>query len=157
MKKDDLQIFGENLEYIRKTKNLSIEKFAVEIGYDRNYLSGLKYGERNIRFQTVMKIAKKLDIAVPVLFSRSFIDDVEHREKLKFEDVHYLKIFNKNVRSIIARMGLIQAKVGKDPATTNRILQGKTLNPCVKSLSEIASSLNVSLYELLARQEDTEV
>ncbi len=63
-----LKKFGEHVQKIRKGKNLSQEKFALEIGMDRTYLASVEAGKRNISLLNIEKIAKGFGMNISELF-----------------------------------------------------------------------------------------
>jgi len=57
----DLQrAFGLNLLAYRKTRNLSQEAFADQLGFHRTYMGDLERGERNLTLRSVERIAGRL-------------------------------------------------------------------------------------------------
>jgi transcriptional regulator with XRE-family HTH domain len=59
---------GANLRRLRKAKGLSQEKFALEHGLDRTYVSGIERGARNPTIVVVQRLADALDVSVADLF-----------------------------------------------------------------------------------------
>ena len=57
-----LQAFGENLRKERTAKGVSQERMALDIGFDRTYISLLERGRRNPSLITMWKIARYLEI-----------------------------------------------------------------------------------------------
>lgn len=66
--KNMLKKFGEHVQKIRNGKNLSQEKFALEIGMDRTYLASVEAGKRNISLLNIEKIAKGFGMNISELF-----------------------------------------------------------------------------------------
>ena len=63
------QSFGQILKEIRTNRNISQEKFALQIGMDRTYYASVEAGKRNVSLQNIKKIADGLDISLGELFS----------------------------------------------------------------------------------------
>ncbi len=61
--------FGNIIKTKRIQKGLSQEKFALEIGIDRTYLSSVESGKRNISLENIYKIANGFGISLAELFS----------------------------------------------------------------------------------------
>ncbi|KTD02654.1 helix-turn-helix domain-containing protein [Legionella feeleii] len=59
---------GNNIRELRKTKNLSQEAFADQIGLDRTYVGGIERGERNIAALNLIRIALALNVEIGELF-----------------------------------------------------------------------------------------
>lgn len=59
---------GKKIQKIRKEKDLSQEKLALEAGLNRAYIGYIERGERNPSIQVVAKIAKVLKIKLYELF-----------------------------------------------------------------------------------------
>ncbi len=63
-----LELFGNRVRALRKSKGLSQEKLALQIGMDRTYFASVELGKRNISLLNLQKIAEGLDITLSELF-----------------------------------------------------------------------------------------
>jgi transcriptional regulator with XRE-family HTH domain len=68
MDKIILTKFGERVRSLRKLSNISIEELAYRCDLNRNYLSDVERGKRNLSLIAINKIAKGLDVPIDVLF-----------------------------------------------------------------------------------------
>ena len=68
MDKIILAKFGERVRSLRKLSNISIEELAFRCDLNRNYLSDVERGKRNLSLIAINKIAKGLDVPIDVLF-----------------------------------------------------------------------------------------
>ena len=68
MDKTILEKFGERVRSLRKLSNISIEELAFRCDLNRNYLSDVERGKRNLSLIAINKIAKGLDVPIDVLF-----------------------------------------------------------------------------------------
>ena len=68
MDKIILEKFGERVRSLRKLSNISIEELAYRCDLNRNYLSDVERGKRNLSLIAINKIAKGLDVPIDVLF-----------------------------------------------------------------------------------------
>lgn len=69
---DDLMIlqdFGKRVQELRIQRNLSQEKFALQIDMDRTYLASVESGKRNISLLNIAKIADGFGISLKELFT----------------------------------------------------------------------------------------
>jgi len=66
--RDISQKVGEKIKKIRKEKDLSQEKLALEAGLNRAYIGYIERGERNPSIRVVAKIAKVLKVKLYELF-----------------------------------------------------------------------------------------
>ena len=57
-----IEIFGRNLQRIRRDRGLSQEQLAHLAGCARAYLSGAEAGRRNATLNTVEALARVLDV-----------------------------------------------------------------------------------------------
>lgn len=62
------QKLGNRIQALRKSINLSQEKFALLINMDRTYLASVEAGKRNISIGNIEKIANGLGITISTLF-----------------------------------------------------------------------------------------
>jgi transcriptional regulator with XRE-family HTH domain len=60
---------GRNVRRLRRVKGLGQEKFALEFGIDRTYVSGIERGTRNPTITVVQRLADALDVPIAELFS----------------------------------------------------------------------------------------
>ena len=60
--------FGERVRSLRKLSNISIEELAFRCDLNRNYLSDVERGRRNLSLLAINKIAKGLDVPIDALF-----------------------------------------------------------------------------------------
>ena len=60
---------GNNLRRLRKAKGLGQEKFALEFGIDRTYVSGIERGKRNPTITVVQRRADALQVPIAELFA----------------------------------------------------------------------------------------
>ena len=70
---DVRQRLGTNLRRLRLEKGLGQEKFALEYGFDRTYISGIERGVRNPTIVIVQKLADALGVPIAALLSE--VDD----------------------------------------------------------------------------------
>ena len=62
------QILGQRIRVLRLQKNLSQEKFALQIDMDRTYLASVESGKRNISIENIYKISKGLNVSLEEFF-----------------------------------------------------------------------------------------
>ena len=60
--------FGQRVRELRKLSNLSIEELAFRSDINKNYLSDVERGKRNLSLIAINKIAKGLNVPVDALF-----------------------------------------------------------------------------------------
>ena len=60
--------FGYKVKELRQARNLSQERFALQIDMDRTYLASVESGKRNISLENISKIAVGLEISLEELF-----------------------------------------------------------------------------------------
>lgn len=65
---DVRQRLGVNLRRLRLAKGLGQEKFALEHGIDRTYVSGIERGIRNPTIMVVQRLADALEVPIADLF-----------------------------------------------------------------------------------------
>ena len=60
--------FGNRIKELRRSQNLSQEKFALQIDMDRTYLASIESGKRNVSLENIKKLADGFDISLGELF-----------------------------------------------------------------------------------------
>ena len=155
--KDILKIIGKNIYFARMQKNLTITELSAATGYDRHNLSDLENGDQNIKYNTLVKIARALDAPFPALFSRNFETLFEEG----FKEDNYLQVFIENFRQAMAQkgrnMGSIYPRTGVDHSSLSRIISKKgrgkkhNNNPTVTTLYAMASTAEKDMYPMFLR------
>jgi len=65
-----LEIFGRNVQKIRKEKHISQEKLAEISGVHRTYVGMIERAEKNITLRNIEKIAKALNVEIKDLLEK---------------------------------------------------------------------------------------
>ena len=65
---DILISFGVRVRNLRKISKLSIEELAFRSDINKNYLSDVERGKRNLSLKAIEKIAKGLNVPIEALF-----------------------------------------------------------------------------------------
>jgi len=61
--------FGEKVKSLREAKGFSIEHLANISNVDRNYISDIEKGKRNVSLLIIEKLSKALDVDIKELFN----------------------------------------------------------------------------------------
>lgn len=64
----ELLAFGKRMREIRKSKGLTLLDLEAAISIPNGHLSNIENGLKNLEFQTIVKIATGLDVAIYELF-----------------------------------------------------------------------------------------
>ena len=87
MPKAHLEALGRRVRALRETLRLTQESFALRCGISVSFASLLERGERSPSYETLIAIARALEVPVPELFrdgARSPADDPSHVRLLDF-------------------------------------------------------------------------
>lgn len=154
----ELITFGNNVKQIRTKRGLSITKAAGCIGYDRGCWSRMEKGQQDIEMTTALKIAKMLDVHLPLLFSRNSFYSSGSETIRGFVNEDYLMIFASNVKRALEKLNkkqvYIYAVTGMDESNVNKILSEKSNNPQVSTLVKISTELNQDISFMLSRNDN---
>lgn len=138
---DILSIFGENVCFYRKKRNMNIQELSNKISYDRVCLSRVECGEHNIRYKTALKLAKELNVFFPALFSK--ISNENSIDRFCYDN--FLGIFIDNVRKELRHKRMTQSRIyiesGLNESVVSRVLNGKINNPTLNTLVRIGTSV----------------
>lgn len=61
--------FGQQVAKIRKSRGLSQEQLAYKCGFDRTYVGTIERGEKSATINSIVKIARGLEITLKDLFN----------------------------------------------------------------------------------------
>ena len=163
---DILLVFGSNIRKSREMQGYTISDLAVSIGYDRSCLSALEYGEQNIEYNTALSLARKLNVPVPALFSRNYLNSLagdNNDFSGTFKEDDYLLIFIENLKREMQHKQIKQIEIygatDIQTAMISRIINHKALNPTIKTLYAMAYTVANEMYILFTRntREDEEI
>lgn len=60
--------FGAKVKQLREERNFSIEHLADVSNVDRNYISDIEKGKRNVSIEIIEKLSKGLKVKIQELF-----------------------------------------------------------------------------------------
>lgn len=150
----DIEVVGRNLEFERLRLNMTIKEFSHQISYDRGSYSKLvRQKNQDLELKSLVRIARKLDVDLSLLLSRSYIDDYKERkrEESKYVERNYLLVLTNNLKLNLEINGMCQ-DIGTNRETVNRLINYHVMNPRISTLSAIAYDLKVSLASLFREE-----
>lgn len=68
--RDWRQTVGANIGRLRRARGLTQEELAFRSGIDLTYMGGIERGRRNPSLMVMARIAKALNVELPVLLTR---------------------------------------------------------------------------------------
>lgn len=151
--KEIQMIVGNNIKNLRETKKKSKASLVKEIEYDRQDLKNLEDGAQDIKLNTLIAIAKNLDVDLTLLFSRDFRTE----RVTPYVDDDFMMVFSNNTYRIIHNSSDkteadMAEKIGVDATTISRILTHQIQYPRLSTLFYISEYLEVSLEIMFRRQ-----
>lgn len=150
-----LMIIGKNIKSERTVQGISKTTLAQMTGYNRNNLAHLEDGSQDIKLETLLKVAKALDVSPIQLCMRTYEIDRNSAVSKYLED-NYLLVFRNNVRERLKALHRMEYAISSnrgeiDQTTVSRILKGKIKNPKISTLNEIAYGVKSDFAVLLRR------
>lgn len=119
-------------------------------------LKSSNYQEKNIKLSTVIFIAQHYNVNFVSLFMRN--SSLNALLKTHYEPNDFLSNYIKNVKSILVTKRKTQCSLssegGIQPSTISNLLKGKTNDPYLSTLSDIAIQLDIDLYKLFVTEGD---
>lgn len=139
--KVNLKKFKENVLYLLKEKNFSVQKICEQANLGKNMIYDLDLHLPSL--ENAIKISKALDISLDYLVGRT-----ENQDKLKSISA---KNFYKNLNIILKENKIIKTKFYKDMNySTDCFTRWKKGSiPYLSTIIEIADYLNCSIDDLL--------
>lgn len=135
----ELITFGHNLWSILNQKNISVQQMAHKIKYNRLDLSLILSGKKNITLRTITNIAREVNYAPHILFSRNF----DTMQKYVYQDIDYMELIRVKMKKVA------YVNVDLHTSTLSHILHGRRNNPTFKTLRKLADAVNMSMSDLL--------
>ena len=149
MQTEERIVFGKNIQTIMNQQGCTIQRVALDCGYDRESLSALLLGNKNFKLATAVKLARYFDVSIFLLFSRSF-ESQAHLKEFPFVEADYMEVLRRNFRNTAAK----QAAVELDSPTVSQIMNGRRNNLTVDTLHLFAKGAARPLSELLITEAD---
>lgn len=78
---ETIEKIGERITQLRKLKDLSQQKFAIEADMERTYLNHIEKGRKNISIATLEKILNALDVSLKDFFDDSLFNSKRRSRK----------------------------------------------------------------------------
>jgi transcriptional regulator with XRE-family HTH domain len=75
-----IKSLGERIRYLRKQKNLSLEKLGELADIHTNYVGAIERGEKNITIESLIKISIGLEVTLEELFR--YIEPMDKEDDL---------------------------------------------------------------------------
>ncbi len=151
-------VFGSNIKKARERKNYTKKDLAGLAAYDRGSLSKLEKGGLNIELLTAVKLAKALDVSFPDLFSRHFMEqgpNAEMDSSKGYQEDDYLLVFREKFLKQLQKYTMHQISVTDitklNEQMVSRLVNGDIKNPTLKTLSALAYSVNMEMYNMFSR------
>ena len=96
------KIFGQNLKFYRKQKNLTQEEFAELVGIGVVHAGNLERGEKFISAELLGEISKKLEVSPSSLFYSTEFDQIGNNDLDKIDKIisSHLAAIKKEIRQI---------------------------------------------------------
>lgn len=108
---------GKKIREFRERKDISITELARRIGVSRSYLSRMETGERPIKTEMLVQIAKVLDVSIQDFYPEDKVRKIEKNGEEIFvidKKRHKLDEFTEEEILEFIRLGLEQAKKNVD-------------------------------------------
>ena len=93
--------FGLRIRELRKAQGLSQEALAEKAELHPTYIGGVERGERNLSFDSIVKIAHALDFSLNTLFGFDVNQPVTQDELLTAEILGLTQDLEPKVRSLV--------------------------------------------------------
>jgi transcriptional regulator with XRE-family HTH domain len=75
--KNTVRMIGERIRYYRTMRNLTQEEIAECIGSTGSYVGRIERGEKNVKIETLEKIADALNVNVLLLFQQDTLEPLQ--------------------------------------------------------------------------------
>lgn len=119
-------------------------------------LKNSNYQDKNTKLSTVIFIAQHYNVNFVSLFIRN--SSLDALFKTHYEPHDFLSNYIKNVKYILTTRRKTQCSLssegGIQPSTISNLLKGKTNDPYLSTLSNIATQLDIDLYKLFLTEGD---
>ena len=146
-------ILGENIRTLMNENNLTLEKLASAIKYNRRGLSAASLGKQNLQLNTLVKIAEYFDLSLYILCDRNF-KNPQYRKAFHYVgNVNYIDLIRTNFRNSKTK----QSMVALDSTTVSHIMNGRRNNITINTIVKFAEAAGVNLSELFITDQDRKI
>ena len=100
------EMIGSRIQEIRNQKGLTQDQLSEEVGISSKYLSSIERGKENPTLNTILKLARSLDVKPDEFFTHLEIEDPVKRKSMIIEmldeaDDDQLKLVYKVLSAVI--------------------------------------------------------
>lgn len=152
---EELLIFGNNIQAIRKFRQYSLKNLAQLSNYDRICLSYVERGIQNLELNSAIKISKALDVAFPLLFSPTLEKALNKSNLRPYFDDDFLLIFVDNFKRHMLKQRrdhmYVYTQSGVQDSVISRIVSGREKNPTFFTLIAMAQASSSNLETMFTR------
>ena len=142
-------VFGKNVNMLIQQNDWSFQRAADEIRCSRLILSRIVDGRQNFRLETAVKIARRFDISVFLMFSRLF-ENPEYQNAFHFVETNHMAVIRANFKA----KRIKQSDVALDATTVAHLMGGRRSNPTIHTMCTLAEGVQLPLSELLKTTQD---
>ena len=150
--KNMLIVLGNNLKRARENASMSKSQLVQLSSYNRQDLAKLEAGQQDAKLSTIVKLAKCLNVSLPLLFSRTFTSIAE-----PYIQDNYLLVFTENISKRINN-GFTGIEICRmttlDTGTLCRIMHHTIKDSRISTLFLIANSVGIELETAFKRIEE---
>lgn len=142
-------IFGQNLQFLTQKENINDGELARRLKYDKNAISAIFLGNKNLTITTIDKIAKYFEVPVYSMFLRNFRDDFNTFKAIGYSNKTW-EILQNNLKIFIGKDGIISAtKINFDSGYISRLCSGKYKNVRVETILRLSKEIKIAFPDLL--------
>jgi transcriptional regulator with XRE-family HTH domain len=82
---DLIEMIGSRIQEIRNTKGLTQDQLSEKVGISSKYLSSIERGKENPTLNTILKLARSLDVKLDEFFIHLEIENPAKRKSMIIE------------------------------------------------------------------------
>ncbi|MEV2908343.1 helix-turn-helix domain-containing protein [Paenibacillus larvae] len=136
---------GENIKFYRKQKKMTQNELAQKSYMSRTYLSDIERGRQNPSLNTLISIAKVLNIDIKLLFNE------DHHTEIKEKSI------GNNIRLYREQKKITQTKLAKKSGISSShlsMIESDLKKPSIDTLNAIANALNIDVTQIMDSHND---
>ena len=148
-----LEIFANNLKFLRKFHNMKQEELSQETEIPRSNLSNYESAKNEVMLSTLIKISNVFNISIDVLISIKLNDDIYLQKRYKTQKVKSLTNFANNLKRLRQEKDMFQVELANELGMSKSsisVYEADKSDITLSALLKIINYFNVSIEELVS-------
>lgn len=150
---NSLEIFGNNLKWLRKLLKMNQEELSQELDISRSNLSYYESGKNDLMLTLLIKTSNFSEIPIDVLITCKLDDEIYYKKKGNTNKNKSLSNFGRNLKRLRKERNIYQAELESEIGIAKSkisLYESGNSDITLSSLSKIIKYFNITIDEIVS-------